>query len=68
MPKHRPEGPHSDGPRDHGSLASSGFVMGSEAGTSYTGSPTPHGEPPSLAPQDAPDDEVCIEKLDDVSC
>lgn len=46
--------------------------MGSEAGTSYTGGssyvdPTPYGEPPSLAPQDVPDDEVCIDKLDIVS-
>ena len=47
-----------EGPRGPGSL------MGSEAGTSYTGGSSyvvPADEPPRLSMQDAPDDEVCFE-------
>lgn len=55
----------SEEPRGPGSMASSGYVVESEAGTSFTGSsyvdPPPGGEPPSLAPKDCPDDEVCID-------
>lgn len=70
VPKRHPEGPsHAEEQRGPGSLASSGFVVESEAGTSFTGSygdQTPAGEPPSLAAHEGPDDEVRIRMLDHI--